>query len=114
LKFRYKSINSQIKSLIRTATREREENLVNRGDIKSFYKYVNEKLSTKNHKIITIKTVDCVLVNDSQKVADLLNINFSQAFTTDNNIQVPTHNLATVYNIELTQIFLCNHQSITS
>ena len=84
LRSHYKAICIRINKNVLLARLNNETKVVNNGDLKQFYVYVNSVLHTP-HTTVTLKSDNGNLITDSFAKASMFNNCFYSSFTKDNN-----------------------------
>ena len=79
---KYRNCASQVRKAIYEYTCQLELNLIDSGNIGSFYRYVNKKLSSRSG-VGCLRRADGNITNDPKEKAELLNTYFSSVFTCD-------------------------------
>jgi hypothetical protein len=85
LKARYKAAEAKFSAVVDKFNTAKENDLINNGNLGSFYSYVNSKLVTKSG-VGALKDSNGVLMYDDIDKAKVLNECYSNIFTTDNGI----------------------------
>ena len=87
----YNKVAAKCRRSVREFTASHEKHLIDRGNIGAFYRYANNKFSTKS-SIGIIKSADGSLISDSVIKAEIFHRTFSSYFTVDNNF-IPASSL---------------------
>jgi len=85
LRDKYKAACDKCRSVYIKYVISRENELIEKGNLGSFYRYVNSKLVFKSG-IGVLKDNDGVFIYDDETKANLLNDFYSSVFITDNNV----------------------------
>jgi hypothetical protein len=85
LKEKYKFLKKKCDEAIAKFMRDKEERLISNGNLGSFYRYVNDKLTFKSG-VSVLKDANGVLLSDDLAKAERLGEYFSSVFTDDNGI----------------------------
>ena len=92
---KFKKLSVQYRMLIRDFIKGRENNIVNKGNIGSFYRYVNRKFSFKS-AIGPLKRSNGSVTTNPVLKAELLQSVFQSKFTVDNGVSPPQQNIPEV------------------
>ena len=100
----YKRRATDCKSAINNLVYERENKLIDNGNLGTFYRYANRKLTSRSSIGPLIDETTNTTVTDPTHRAELLNSTFKNYFTLDNNIIPPlapfstsSQNLSNIY-----------------
>ena len=85
---KYKSCAARCRHQVREFTRQRENDVINSGNLGKFFRYANKKLSVKS-AVGPLKQANGSITTNPVVKAELLQSVFSSKFTTDNNIIPP-------------------------
>ena len=86
----YKSICKKVKTEIKLARNNYENDLINKAkkNPKLLYQYVNNQRNTKS-QIRALKNLNGEIQNDGNKIADILNNKFQEVFVRENILELP-------------------------
>ena len=85
LKAKYKTAENKFSSAVDRFNTAKENEVINSGNIGSFYSYVNSKLVTKSG-VGALKNSSGQLVHDDEEKASVLNECYSNIFTKDDGV----------------------------
>jgi len=85
LREKYRVISETCKQAIYSYVKSKEEHLIDNGNLGSFYRYINKKLSSKTG-VGVLKDASGNLLQDDADKAARLNDYFSSVFTDDNEV----------------------------
>lgn len=102
LKARYKAAEDKFSSAVKSFNAAKENEVINNGNLGSFYRYVNNKLVTKSG-VGALKDSNGCLVYDDINKAEVLNESYGKVFTADNGI-LPDFPTKVVCDAELNSI----------
>ena len=85
LKIKYSASKKKCDEAMESFIRQQEEHLINNGNLGSFYRYVNGKLTFKSG-VSTLKDLNGTPLSDDMTKAERLSEHFSSVFTVDNGI----------------------------
>ncbi len=78
----YKDVTIQLRNLLKEFSLQQEEQILNSGDLKSFFRFVSTKLRGRT-PVATLKTPDHSFVSVDRDKSQLLNTFFASVFTQD-------------------------------
>jgi len=85
LREKYRVISETCKKAVYDYVKSKEEHLIDNGNLGSFYRYINKKLSSKTG-VGVVKDANGNLLDDDAAKANRLNDYFSSVFTDDNDV----------------------------
>ena len=85
LKAKYKAAEKKFALAVNSFDAAKENEIINSGNVGTFYKYINNKLVTKSG-VGALKDVNGVMVHEDAEKARVLNECYGNVFTVDNNV----------------------------